>query len=230
MQSYLAKWPTICLLYGISCALPCAALAESTVYVGDQFEITLRTGKGKEYEIRRMIPSGSQLTLLEQDNKAGYALVRTSSGAEGWVLQRYLVTDAPPREQLAQAKQQLASIQAELPELKRQVSDALQDKLKAEKERDQLSEKNLKLSRELAEIRRVSAHAVQIAEENSVLKTRSAESQRTLQLLAQENETLKDSSQRDWFLTGALVVVASMLFGIMLTRIQWRRKSSWGGL
>ena len=51
-----------------------------------------------------------------------------------------------------------------------------------------------------------------------------------IQLLKQENDSLGDRSARNWFMTGSVVVIISMLFGILLTRIRWRKKSSWGEL
>jgi SH3 domain protein len=48
-------------------------------------------------------------------------------------------------------------------------------------------------------------------------------------LLAEENEHLTDASAKDWFILGASVSLGSLLFGLLITRINWKRKRhSWG--
>ncbi|MEO0974872.1 MAG: TIGR04211 family SH3 domain-containing protein, partial [Pseudomonadota bacterium] len=72
-------------------ALSVPALAD-TAWVTDRFEITLRSGPSTRNEIRRMLPSGAALEVLEQDADSGYTRVQTASGSEqGWVLTRYLM-------------------------------------------------------------------------------------------------------------------------------------------
>ena len=78
-------------------------------WVSDQFEIMLRTGPSTGNAIQLMVSSGTRLEVLEQDDEAGYTKVRTGGGTEGWVLSRYLMTEAPAREQLAALTGQLTS-------------------------------------------------------------------------------------------------------------------------
>jgi len=63
------------------------AMAE-TRYVSDRLEIQMRTGKGTQFRIMRMLPSGTALEILETDNENGYTRVRAPGGVEGWVLSR----------------------------------------------------------------------------------------------------------------------------------------------
>jgi SH3 domain protein len=193
-------------------------------------EITMRSGKSTQYEILRLLPSGTKLTVLEVDNDAGYSLVRTTAGKEGWVLNRYLMTSPPAKDRLVAVERKLAEREAEFIQMKKSLSSTDKDKFEAIEERNRLNEQNSKLTRQLAEIRRTAANAIKIADENKSLKEKLATHERDVQLLQQENESLRDRSKRDWFIVGAIVVICSMLFGIMLTRIRWRKKSSWGDL
>ncbi len=204
--------------------------AASVRYVSDQMEITMRRGKGTQYAILRSLPSGLRLEVLETDKTSGYSHVRTPSGKTGWVLTRYLMKQPPARLQLAAMKKRLTEMQAENQRLRAQLLALNEQKNTAEKARGKLRLRSQRLARELAEIRRVSANAIQLAEENRALKERLVSTDRELQRLRQENESLNDRSKRDWFLVGAVVVIVSMLFGIMLTRIRWRKKTSWGDL
>lgn len=193
--------------------------ADAIRYVSDQMEITLRSGKSSRNEILRLLPSGTALTVLENDEQAGYSRIRTPSGKEGWVLNRYLMHTPPARDRLAAAEKKLTQLQ-----------NILKKKASIEKERDQFNTQNVRLNKQLAEIRRVSSNAVKISEENETLRTSSIKMERKIQMLEQENDSLQDRSYRNWFMTGAAVVIVSILFGIMLTRIRWRKKSSWGDL
>ena len=209
-------------------ALP--VFAEETRYVSDRTEITMRSGKSTQHGILRLLPSGTKLTILEVDAEAGYSLARTPSGKEGWVLNRYLMSTPPAKDRLVAVERKLAEKEAEFIRLKKSLSSTDRDKFEAIQERNRLNEQNTKLTRQLAEIRRTAANAVKIADENKSLKEKLSAQERDAQLLQQENESLRDRGKRDWFIVGAIVVVCSMIFGIMLTRIRWRKKSSWGDL
>lgn len=205
------------------------AAAAETRYVTDQLEITLRSGKSTRNEILRMLPSGSAVEVLETDADSGYTRVRANN-TEGWVLTRYLMGTPAARAQLASMEQRVAKAEERLKQVQDQFQDVSKNKTEAEQERNRLNDQNMKLNRELAEIRRVSANSIQIHNENQALKKRTADAERQIQFLQQENANLMDRSNRDWFVVGAIVVVTSMLLGIGLTRVRWRKKSNWGDL
>ena len=218
----------LCLLITPPTAL--AQTAGEKAWVTDRLEITLRKGKGTGFQILRMLRSGTAVEVLEVDRESGYSRVRTASGAEGWVLSRYLVKVPPALVRLPQAERRLTELETENRQLKEALAEATAARDEAQKVRKALEGKREKLARELAEIKRISADAVRINEQNKTLKSRLLEATREIQMLRQENDSLRDRSNRDWFLVGAMVVIVSMLFGILLTRIRWRRKSSWGQL
>ncbi len=206
------------------------ALAASTGYITDDLEVTLRTGTSTKHGIVRVLPTGTRLTVLENDPDSGYSRVRTEGGAEGWVLSRYVVSDPPAKvrldtveAQLKQTREQLKAAQQQLEQSNTKVS-ALGDT------REQLAQENTKLKRDLEEIRRTSSNTLKIADQNRQLNRRVAEMENEAMLLRQDNATLKDRSRRDWFVVGAIVVVGSMLLGILLTRIRWRKRTGWGDL
>lgn len=202
----------------------------ATAYVTDDLEVLLRTGTTTRHGIVRVLPTGTRLTVLEKDEESGYSRVRTENGAEGWVLSRYLVNQAPPKVRLGGVEAKLEQTREQLQAAQQQLRDVQSKATDLDQTRDQLAKENAKLTRELEEIRRTSANTLKIAEENRQLSRRLAEMQQDTMLLRQDNETLKDRSRRDWFVVGAIVVVGSMLLGILLTRIRWRKRSGWGDL
>jgi SH3 domain protein len=206
-----------------------SAVAE-TRYVSDRLEIQMRTGKGTQFRILRMLPSGTALDVLEVDQENGYSRVRAPGGVEGWVLSRYLMKGQAARDRLTDAEKKLAELELENRKLKTSFGDLKEEKGSTEQERRELDKQNRKLSQELEEIRRTASSALAIDTENKDLKSKIVAYERQLQTLQQENEGLKDRTARDWFMVGAGVVILGMIIGLIIPRIRWRKKSSWDTL
>ncbi len=206
-------------------ALP--VLAE-TLYVSDQLEIQMRSGKGNKFRIIRTLPSGTRLEVLETSN--GYTRARAPSGTEGWVLSRYLMTGQPARKRLAEVEQRLAQLELENGKLSAEIDRLSNQKGNVDSKVSQLTRANKKLSQQLEDIKRTASSALAIDAENKDLKTRIVAYERQQQTLQQENEQLKSRTARDWFMVGAGVVILGILIGLVVPRIRWRKKSSWDTL
>lgn len=57
------------------------------------------------------------------------------------------------------------------------------------------------------------------------LQTRVFALEKQLAVLREANLRLKDRSDREWFVIGAAAVLAGMMIGLIVPKIQWRRKS-----
>jgi SH3 domain protein len=199
-------------------------------WVSDQFEITMRSGKDKRKAIVRMLPSGAQLELLEEDTDAGYSRVRVSSGAEGWVLNRYLMKRPPARLVLPDLESRLRKSQEKRSELEREIRDLRTERGELQRQSGQLEKSGSNLQGELDEIRQLSSSVIEVNDQNKQLKRRLIENERLLDELKAENNRLAARSNREWFVIGALVVIFGILIGLILPRIRWRKKSGWGEL
>jgi SH3 domain protein len=219
----------ISLVLALTAGLVTTAIAE-TRYVSDQLEIQMRTGKGTQYRILRMLPSGTALEVLETDKQNGYTRVRAPGGVEGWVLTRLLMKGPAARDRLADAEKKLAGLELENRKLNAALAEVQKEKSGTEQERERLNKDNRVLSQELEEIRRTASSALAIDAENNELKTQIVSYERQVQTLQQENEGLKDRTARDWFMVGAGVVILGMVIGLIIPRIRWRKKSSWDTL
>lgn len=204
--------------------LPGLLLAEAR-YVSDQFEALLRSGTSTEHQILQMLPSGTRLELLDSDDETGYSRVRTQSGIEGYVLTRYLMGEPAARDQLAELRRRLASAGDEQGGLSRQVDELTQELANAERTIADLTANRDQLSGELENIKAVSANAVELDRRSRELEGKLAESERRIAELSAERDTLRKHTSRDWFLAGGGLVLLSMLLGIGLTRVRWRRRS-----
>lgn len=217
------------LFFVLVAAISGLAQAE-TRYVSDRLEIQMRTGKGTQFKILRMLPSGTALEVLEVDQQNGYSRVRSAGGVEGWVLNRYLMKGKAARDRLAEAEKELARLELENRKLSGSVGELKNAKGSIDQERGSLSKENRKLSQELEAIRRTASSALAIDAENKDLKSKIVAYERQAQTLKQENEGLKDRTARDWFMVGAGVIILGMIIGLIIPRIRWRKKSSWDTL
>ena len=128
------------------------------------------------------------------------------------------------------ANQQLAKTKAENEQLKTELS-ALQNKEGTlSKEQRKLSRENKKQSDELKHLRRVAAKPLKLENENQRLTKELLELESKHELLLQENQMLGDSSDRDWFLNGAGVIILGNIIGLIAPSLKTRKKSSWGSL
>ncbi len=215
----------------ISAALltPILAQAQTTRYVSDKLEITMRNGQGVKFNIRKMLESGTRLEVLETD-PAGYSKVRTTDGVEGWVLTRYLTNSPSARDQLEASQKRVANLELEMAKYKEEISSLSSQNSDVDTQNMSLKEKSQRLSKELDDLRRTASNAVALDNENRQLKEKLQEIDHENQSLVIENNALKDNSTRSWFLVGAAVLFAGILLGIILPRLRVRKKDSWGSL
>jgi len=199
-------------------------------WVSDSFEITMRSGKGKRQAIVRMLRSGTKIELLETDPEAGYSRVRTASGAEGWVLNRYLLNSPPARVMMPQVEARLRASESKRRELEKELKNVQRERDQIKRQLGSVEASGQGLQKELDDVRRLSANVIQVDSQNKSLRQSLAETQAQVEKLQIENQRLASRANREWFIIGALVVMAGMLIGLILPRIRWRRKSSWGDL
>ncbi len=218
------------LLFIIIACVASVAEAQTIRYVTDQLEITMRSGKSTQHQVVRVLPSGTPVELLEVDSESGYSRVRSPQGIEGWVISRYLDNEPSGRERLAKAEKKIANLNIENSRLQEDIKQLTVDKNAVEKEKQALSKENHRLDQELTHIRQTAGSAIAIDSENKSLKEKLNTLERNYQSVKQENEVLKDRSDRDWFMVGAGVILLGIAIGLIIPKIRWRRKSSWDSL
>ena len=204
------------------------ALAATQKYITDEFEVTMRSGTSTANEILRMLKSGEAVTILEEDVDSKYSLVEIEDGRKGYVLNRYLI-DLPSSKYQLEQLQIKATAQQEANALLRSEIIELQTDLEIE----QSDSRNLKTAllateNELSRVRDAAQNTLTIVDENDRLKVRVDELKQNDSMLSEENASLKDISNKDWFIRGAGVSLIAFVLGIIITRIRWRKQDSWG--
>jgi len=206
-----------------------SAYAE-TRYITDKLEITMRSGESNQHKILRMLSSGTPLEVLQTNPDSGYSQVQTPNGMQGWVITRYLDQLPSARDRLAKTQKQLARIKNENKALNDKLAQLTQDYNQLKASASKVSAENKKQSEEVTRIRTISANALALDSENATLREQTRQLERSHQALQLENDSLKDRSDRDWFIVGGGVILLGMVIGLIIPRIRWRKKSDWSSL
>jgi SH3 domain protein len=199
--------------------LPVVSLAE-TVYVSEDFEITLRTGPGTDRKIIALVQSGKALEMLERGDE--WSMVREPNGKEGWALTRYLTTNRPCAMVLERVRQDydvLTSKYKTLDErfntLNSQKTSTDADLNQSRQERDELKEAYENLRKESSEFLKLKKRHQEIVAALEAEKTRSAK-------LDEENMQMKRSRIIQWVWTGGGILLIGFVLGLFSSS---RRKS-----
>lgn len=202
-------------------------LAE-TRYVTDQFEVTLRSGTSTSNSIIQMVKSGQAVTLLEEDVATKYSLVETRGGKKGYILSRFLDREASGRERYSRLKERSDKLKETIAELSRELDDFKQNKQSDNTTINQLQNDLNSTRNELEKLKESTRDTIRVIKQNDTLKARINELESEKVLLITENTQYKDSTAMDWFIRGASVSLVAFLLGIIVTRIRWKKRDSWG--
>jgi SH3 domain protein len=214
-------------IFGCLCLLVAVAHGAERAYVTDRLEVQMRSGGSLQHKILKMVPSGTGLTVLEEDGASGYTHVALDSGDEGWILSRYLTSQPVARSQMDEYTRKFNSLQEENKTLKDELAALRAGKDAADKTAQESTGEANRLNTELIAIRQASANAIQIQAERDQLQETVINLQRDLESLRREKHAQEADIRQNWFLIGASVLFGGMLLGLILPRLSWRKRSSW---
>lgn len=196
------------------------AVARDVRYVSDDLTIPMRSGTTINHKILKFLNSGMAVEVLETTDDGNHmriALVGDSQNT-GWVKAELLMSQPSAREQLQQIKLKNQSLLDQQAEFKQQIAEL-------KKKENELAQ----VKSTLLQLRESAAEPIRVAEENLQLKQALADARATNETLRSENAFLSDDSLKQWFLIGGAVSIGSLLLGLLITRINWRKKNSWAG-
>ncbi len=210
------------------CLLSQAAVAE-TVYVRDTIYVPLRGGQSTGHRIlHRGIRSGTKLEKLETNEETGYTRVRMENGLEGWIQSQYLVEEPIARDLLADYRTKLDEVETAYQKTLLRIQELEQQLSGLDTDNDNLREKNRQLQAELDRITALAADVINIDEENRSLKSEHESLLTEIDELSVANQRLQDTSNQQWFLRGAGVVVIGLLLGFWFARRIYHRRNNSG--
>jgi len=208
---------------------PATQAWSETRYVSDELSIPMRTGASNKHRIVYFPKSGTPLTIKETSDDGNFVHVTSPGGKEGWVETQYLMKQASARDRIVSVSKQLEKSRAQVKEFRKKIAE-LESQTKELGTQVKQSQREIKSQESSMEkLKRISANPVALANKNKSLEDRLSKLTASNTLLTEENEQLKDESTQDWFILGAAVSLGSLLFGLLITRINWKRKRhSWG--
>ncbi len=211
------------------CLALLAGLARAqTMYVTDELVITLRTGPSTQNTIIENLGSGDRVEVLEDDPESGYARVRVADGGEeGWVLSRFLTAERTAALELVDTSGSLSAANARIASLEQEVETLREGLDTSQAKLASTESSNTSLTTQLRDVRSASASAIETREQNESLRRRNNELNQQLEDLTARNTALAGRSDQNWFVVGALVLVAGVVIGLIAPSLRRKRRSSW---
>jgi len=196
--------------------------AESFVYITDQLDLPIRSDKNFGNNIIRLLPSGTELSLL-QSTEDGWAQIQFDDTI-GWIKSFYLSSDPSAREKLKKLtrtnnanKLLITKLTSEKEELEKQL-------LSIKEENSDLVVQRSKSQAEKEHIEQIYQDALKLEHENEKLIQEKLQLKAELQLAENNTQIQKDTSSRNWFIVGAIVLFFGMMIGFIVPNLLNRRR------
>ncbi len=206
----------------------CAASSwAEKAYVTDRFKVTFRSGPSLENKVVRMLPSGQELEVLDTQGDWSHVRVITEGGdgIDGWILNRFLIERLPweKKAKILEARNQELEAKLTMIDEKRKSASSENQQLSAELKKTQVALEGLKKKYE--RLKKGAASYLVLKNEYNRMKSTLENNQKKLAEVTGENEKLRSSERRRWFITGALVLICGWIIGLVMGRTRRRRRS-----
>ena len=215
----LIKYVLLIQIFIFPPSLPAQA---KSMYVTDVLKVTLRAGPSNEHKILKMIESGQKVEVLKPDQE--WSLIRLIEGQEGWVLNRYLISNYTN-------KIKLERLESEHSKLKIKSKTILEENSKLKTENKRLgsalsdTEKALKqISSDYESLKANSTEFIALESNYEKASTQLSEQTQKANKLEEQVAKLEFSNYIKWFLAGSGVLFGGFVVGFSTKR--QRRQSS----
>ena len=217
-----------------SMLLMCSILTQAetdtnTLYVTDKWRFEMRETPCWECKIARSLQTGTKLEILDTEKPVeGWKHIRTLSGYEGWMSDRYLSTNPSAASQLEESLAISSAASTELTLLREQfslISSELQD-AGIEVEMVEISSEDGSVS---IQSPRVIGDLATVGHQNEELLRRNQLLQNELDLKSAEIDRLSDNRWKSYFIYGGGAVFAGVILCLILGSIKPKKRySEWG--
>jgi len=205
-----------------------ASAQAEVVYVTDNLNLSLRSEENNSSKVVKQIPTGTPLTIIEENKSTGFVHVRMNDGTEGYMPIRNTMKEPPSRAQLESLNKNMAALQSENARLKAELSTVKESITPGTTLEQSLATERDQLNRELNELKKTAASTIELKNQRDELQERVVNVERELQQFKLENQALQDTANQDWFLYGGILALIGVVLGFILPKLSWRRsRSSW---
>ncbi len=196
--------------------------ADSLVYITDQLDIPIRADKNFGENIIRLLPSGTELSLL-QSTEDGWAQIQFDDTI-GWIKSFYISIDPPAREQLKKLTRSYNANKLLISKLGGEKEALESELLILKQENTDLVIQSSKSQAEKEHIEQIYQDALKLEHENEKHIQEKLQLKTELQLAENNTQIQKDTSSRNWFIVGAIVLFFGMIIGFFVPGLLSRRR------
>jgi SH3 domain protein len=172
--------------------------------------------------IIRFLSSGTEASIL-QSTEDGWAQIQVDDTI-GWISSRYISSEPSAREKLKKLTRTFNENKLLISKLSTE-KEALENELiTIKQDNTDLAIQSSKSKAEKAHIEQVYQDALKLEHENEKLIQESLQLKAELQLAENNTQIQKDTSSRNWFIVGAIVLFFGMIIGFILPGLLNRRR------
>jgi len=196
--------------------------AESFVYITDQLDIPIRADKSFGQNIIRLLPSGTELSLL-QSTEDGWAQVQFDDTI-GWIKSFYISNEPPAREELKKLTRTNNANKLLISKISGEKEILDSEILILKQENIDLVIQSSKSKAEKEHIEQIYQDALKLEYENEKHIQEKLQLKTELQLAQNNTQIQKDTSSRNWFIVGAIVLFFGIIIGYIVPGLLNRRR------
>ena len=196
--------------------------AESFVYITDELDLPIRSDKNFGNNIIRLLPSGTELSLL-QSTEDGWAQIQFDDTI-GWIKTFYLSSSPSAREELKKLTREYNSNTLLISKLSDEKEELEKKLLSLKNDNTDLIVQSSKSQAEKEHIEQIYQDALKLEHENEKLIQNNLQLKAELQLAENNTQIQKDTSSRNWFIVGAIVLFFGMVIGLIVPNLLKRRR------
>lgn len=198
-------------------------------YITDLIYTPIRTGPGGDYRIvNKGLPSGTEVTYFGTAEGGVWAEVETKGGTRGYLRAQYLQTAIPRAKQVNSLETQLKNALAKVAQLQAQLDASVEELSSANEDRGTATRDLEATQQELAEIKRISANAIQLDKLTGELTSKLEDVNARNDLLKLENTRLEGRVASNQRLEGVLAVLAGIFLALVIPRLTVKRRRNDG--
>lgn len=200
-----------------------------TSYVSDELKVPMRSGASNAHRIIKFLKSGTALTVLGASDDNAFVEVEIPGGKTGWVAAGDLMDIPSGRDRLVSVNKKLNKVRQDNKELKKSIAELKTEIRQLKKEKNALESERINLSNSLDDLKITAANPLALSKKNKQLKKERDKAREQAAMLDRDNQQLRSNVAQEWFMIGGAVSLGSLIIGLIITRINWRRKrNSWG--
>jgi SH3 domain protein len=204
--------------------MPWATAWAGNLYVSDTaLEAVLRKGPGTGNQIISMVPAGTRINLVGEEDK--WAEVNLQDGRTGWMLKKYISDQPPWRITAEKLASENKALQAQMAQMTRGKQDLSNETARLKKDLETTQRELLSLRHEHQTLREGAAAYLGLKNSFDKLTADANQVREQLTEAQQGYENLRSSTNIHWFLSGAGVLVLGWLLGLIMARTKRRRVS-----